>query len=125
MPAPMPATSPAELEPTSSNPLLAPASPKTMLQQLRGLASLAMSLVVALGLALVTSGCVSTGLPFASASPWQPVALENRANPLDLAFDTDSHGFLVGSNRLILETSDGGASWQERALDLPPRRTSA
>jgi photosystem II stability/assembly factor-like uncharacterized protein len=25
----------------------------------------------------------------------------------------------VGSNRLILETNDGGASWQERALDLP------
>lgn len=120
MPAPMPATSPSALETTSSNPLAAPASPKTLQQRLRGLASLALSLVMALGLALVTSGCVSTGLPFASSSPWQPVALENRANPLDLAFDTDSHGFLVGSNRLILETSDGGASWQERALDLPP-----
>ena len=29
------------------------------------------------------------------------------------------HGFLVGSNRLILETNDAGASWTEMALDLP------
>ena len=120
MPAPMPATPPAAPAKASPQGLLGKASPSTLRQRLRSLASLALSLVLTLGLALVTTGCVSLGLPIASTSPWQPVALENRANPLDLAFDTDSHGFLVGSNRLILETSDGGASWQERALDLPP-----
>ncbi|MFM7514952.1 MAG: photosynthesis system II assembly factor Ycf48, partial [Cyanobium sp.] len=53
-------------------------------------------------------------------SPWQPVPLATTANPLAVAFTDDRHGFLVGSNRLILETDDGGASWQERSLDLPP-----
>ena len=36
-----------------------------------------------------------------------------------MAFTDANHGFLVGSNRLILETNDGGSSWEERALDLP------
>ncbi|MFO7629009.1 MAG: photosynthesis system II assembly factor Ycf48 [Prochlorococcaceae cyanobacterium] len=78
---------------------------------------LSLSLVLALGLGL--SGCVTTGLPLASSSPWQAVPLATRSNPLDLAFTNDSHGFLVGSNRLILETEDGGSSWQERSLELP------
>ena len=75
-----------------------------------------------LGLLLMVglSGCVTTGLPVASSSPWQQVPLATRSNPLALAFTDANHGFLVGSNRLILETEDGGASWQERALDLPP-----
>ena len=82
---------------------------------LSSLSALALTLVVALGL----SGCVSSGLPSANASPWQAVDIHTKSNPLDLAFTDQKHGFLVGSNRLILETNDGGASWQERALELP------
>jgi len=78
-----------------------------------------LSLLLVVGLGFGLSGCVTTGLPVAAASPWQPVALATKANPLDVAFTDNSHGFLVGSNRLILETNDGGASWAERALDLP------
>jgi photosystem II stability/assembly factor-like uncharacterized protein len=78
-----------------------------------------LSLLLVIGLGFGLSGCVTTGLPVAAASPWQPVALATKANPLDVAFTNDQHGFLVGSNRLILETEDGGASWAERALDLP------
>jgi photosystem II stability/assembly factor-like uncharacterized protein len=74
-------------------------------------------LVLAIGLGL--SGCVSTRLASASTSPWQPVALDTSSNALDVAFSSDNNGFLVGSNRLIMETDDGGASWQPRALDLP------
>jgi photosystem II stability/assembly factor-like uncharacterized protein len=70
-------------------------------------------------LTVVLSGCVSTSLPSATASPWQAVDIATKSNPLDLAFNNSRHGFLVGSNRLILETNDGGESWQERALDLP------
>jgi photosystem II stability/assembly factor-like uncharacterized protein len=47
------------------------------------------------------------------------VALDTSSNALDVAFSSDNNGFLVGSNRLIMETDDGGASWQPRALDLP------
>ena len=74
-------------------------------------------LVIVLGVSL--SGCVTTRLPIASASPWQSQTIETQANPLDVAFTDTDHGFLVGSNRLIRETDDGGASWSERSLDLP------
>ena len=94
----------------TGSPLLRPLG--TLLRPLLGLL-----LVIGLGFGL--SGCVTTGLPIAATSPWQPVALATKANPLDVAFTDNSHGFLVGSNRLILETNDGGASWAERALDLP------
>ena len=87
--------------------------------RLRRLLSPLLSLVLVVGLGLGLGGCVSTGLPEASTSPWQPVELDTRSNPLALAFTDDRHGFLVGSNRLIMETADGGASWQPRALDLP------
>ena len=75
-----------------------------------------------LGLLLVCSllsGCVSTRLATAAESPWQAVPLNTRSSGLDLAFSDENHGLLVGSNRLILETDDGGRSWQERALELP------
>jgi len=74
-------------------------------------------LVAVLGISL--SGCVTTHLPTATASPWEAQTLETQGNPLDIAFTDASHGFLVGSNRMIQETNDGGASWNQRSLDLP------
>ncbi len=66
------------------------------------------------------TGCVSTTrMPFTSVSPWQEIKLDQEANPLDIAFVDGNHGFLVGTNRLILETNDGGSSWEERNLDIP------
>jgi len=78
-----------------------------------------LSSLTALLLAIVLTGCVSTSLPTAQASPWEAVDIHTKSNPLDLAFTNGQHGFLVGSNRLILETNDAGASWTEMALDLP------
>ena len=75
-----------------------------------------LSLLLVCGL---LSGCVSTRLATAAESPWQAVPLNTRSNALDVAFSDENHGLLVGSNRLILETNDGGMSWQERDLDLP------
>ena len=74
-------------------------------------------LVACIGLGL--GGCVTTRLPMAQSSPWQAIDLNTKGNPLDVAFTSADHGFLVGSNRLILETNDGGANWNERSLDLP------
>ncbi len=74
-------------------------------------------LVIALGFGL--GGCTSIRLPLASSSPWQEVQLSTDANPLDISFASADHGFLVGTNRLILETSDGGITWKERSLELP------
>ena len=74
-------------------------------------------LVLVLGVSL--SGCVTTHVPTATTSPWQAMDLDTQANPLDVAFTDSRHGFLVGSNRMIRETNDGGAHWNERSLDLP------
>ena len=82
---------------------------------LRPLLSLALSFTLALGL----GGCVTTSLPVASTSPWMATELTGGASPLDVAFTDSDHGFMVGSNRLVMETTDGGASWEERELDLP------
>ena len=78
-----------------------------------------LSSLTALLLAVALTGCVSTSLPTAQSSPWEAVDIHTKSNPLDLAFTNSQHGFLVGSNRLILETNDAGASWTEMALDLP------
>jgi photosystem II stability/assembly factor-like uncharacterized protein len=96
-----------------SRPPVAAPSPLAGLR--RALLSLLLTLVVAVAL----PGCVTTGLPLASGSPWQVVPLATKSNPLDVAFSDRQHGFLVGSNRLIMETNDGGASWEERSLALP------
>ena len=81
--------------------------------------SSAVNLLLVLVLGVSLSGCVSTRLPTATSSPWQSQDLDTQANPLDIAFTDPEHGFLVGSNRMIRETNDGGAHWNERSLDLP------
>mgnify|MGYP000058779394 CR=1 FL=1 len=86
---------------------------------MKRLASSLSALVLTVVLAFGLGGCVTTGLPTAATSPWQPVDIHTKSNPLAVAFTDSQHGFLVGSNRLILETDDAGASWEERALDLP------
>ena len=62
---------------------------------------------------LLTTACVTTGLATAPSSPWVPVPLDISSNPLDVAFTDSQHGFLVGSNRLVMETNDGGNSWAD------------
>ncbi len=52
------------------------------------------------------------------SSPWETIQLEDQANALDIDFINNNHGFLVGSNRLIMETNDGGKSWEKRSLDI-------
>nr|AUG32479.1 plant photosystem II stability/assembly factor- like protein [Paulinella longichromatophora] len=78
-----------------------------------------LGLLLVFCLTLTLSGCVTTGLPVSTNSPWVSIDLDTSSNPLDIAFTDPNHGFLVGSNRLILETDDGGDTWSERSLDLP------
>ncbi len=65
------------------------------------------------------AGCTVSQIPLADSSPWHKVDLNTEANPLDISFSDENHGFLIGTNRLILETNDGGETWGERSLDLP------
>jgi len=52
------------------------------------------------------------------SSPWKTIQFEDQANALDVDFIDDNHGFLVGSNRLIMESNDGGETWEKRSLDI-------
>ena len=69
-------------------------------------------------LCFTLSSCSSAGLNVSENSPWKTIELENQANALDVDFIDDKHGFLIGSNRLILESNDGGRNWEQRSLDL-------
>ncbi len=74
-------------------------------------------LIFCIGIGL--SGCTVSNASMAEESPWQSIQLNTDSNPLDISFVDDENGFLVGTDRLILETNDGGVSWSERNLDIP------
>ena len=78
---------------------------------------ISLTLVLIVGVAL--SGCTVSNADMGTSSPWSLVSLETEANPLDIDFVDDNKGFLVGTDRLILETNDGGITWNERNLDIP------
>ena len=76
------------------------------------------NLLITILLCLVLNGCSSTGVKLSDISPWETIQFEDQANTLDIDFINDNKGFLVGSNRLIMETNDGGKTWEKRSLDI-------
>jgi len=75
--------------------------------------------LVILAIALLCSGCANAYLPSVSNNPWQVVSLPVESTLLDVGFTGDSqHGWLVGKAATLLETTDGGDTWQERSLNL-------
>ena len=56
----------------------------------------------------------------ASGGSWHKIELPVAITPLDLWFDkvNTNHGWLVGTEATLLESNDGGNSWEERKLDL-------
>nr|WP_322744178.1 MULTISPECIES: photosynthesis system II assembly factor Ycf48 [unclassified Coleofasciculus] len=75
---------------------------------------------------ILAIGCLCFGCQYAPSlgyNPWQVVPLPIEANLQDVGFTSDSnHGWLVGSNATLLETTDGGKTWQERVLELGEER---
>jgi photosystem II stability/assembly factor-like uncharacterized protein len=68
---------------------------------------------------LLCTGCSRGFLSSLNDNPWELVSLPTEATLSDVAFTSDlRHGWLVGKSSTLLETSDGGASWQLRTLDL-------
>ncbi|MBW3041354.1 photosynthesis system II assembly factor Ycf48 [Prochlorococcus marinus] len=86
---------------------------------MKSLFSNLINLTLALIIGVALSGCTVSNASMGSSSPWSPVDLDTDANPLDIDFVDDKNGFLVGTDRLILETNDGGITWNERNLDIP------
>jgi len=67
---------------------------------------------------LLLCSCTRAFLPSIEYNPWQPVPLPTEATLADLAFVDQNHGWLVGNKATLLETTDGGNSWEQRSLDL-------
>jgi photosystem II stability/assembly factor-like uncharacterized protein len=80
---------------------------------------LPVSIVIALFLSVLLS--LGLCLPVsAHQGHWTLVPLPSPDTPIDLTFsDIDpNHGWIVGTNASLLETTDGGNTWKARALDL-------
>ena len=73
--------------------------------------------IVLFAVALLCSSCGGY-LPSISGTPWKPVAVPTEANLLDLSFIDAQHGWLTGTSSTLLETIDGGTTWEPRNLEL-------
>lgn len=66
------------------------------------------------------AGCSS--VPSLEENPWEVIEVPTENNLLDITFTDDlQHGWLVGSEGILLQSKDGGQTWQEKQLDLPQR----
>lgn len=74
--------------------------------------------VALLAIAFLCIGCANAYLPATSSNPWKLVALPTDANFLDISFANPQHGWLVGTNSTLMETTDGGKTWEPRTLEL-------
>jgi len=73
-------------------------------------------MLVAVALA---TGCSSYFLADAEVHPWESIQVPVKSTLSDVAFTQDaSHGWIVGSRNTLLETRDGGDTWQVRELAL-------
>lgn len=69
-------------------------------------------------LAVVTLCVGCAKIPSTSVNPWSVIQLPTKANIQDITFINPNHGWLVGSNATLLETTDGGETWQQYLLNL-------
>ena len=74
-------------------------------------------IVILLAAALLCVSC--SKVPSLSDNPWQVIALPTEANLLDIGFTEDlNHGWVVGTDATLFETTNGGKTWQVRNLEL-------
>ncbi len=70
-------------------------------------------------LAIGTPSAQALGMGKIDYNPWEQVAMPTDVSLLDVAFTDDpNHGWLVGLDSTLLETTDGGATWRQQALLL-------
>lgn len=75
-------------------------------------------ILILLVVGLFCSSCTKVFLPALESNPWQIVSLPTNTTLSDIAFSDVNHGWLVGKDSALLETIDGGKTWQSRNLDL-------
>lgn len=70
-------------------------------------------------IAILSTGCSTYFLDSFGENPWKVIQIPVEANFSDIAFTQNpNHGWLVGSRSALLETQDGGETWEQRQLDL-------
>ncbi|WP_026072553.1 photosynthesis system II assembly factor Ycf48 [Nodosilinea nodulosa] len=75
-------------------------------------------LVVLVAITLAT-GCSGYFLADADVHPWETIQVPVESTLSDVAFTEDpSHGWIVGSRNTLLESLDGGDTWEVRELSL-------
>ncbi|MEB3357971.1 MAG: photosynthesis system II assembly factor Ycf48 [Synechococcales bacterium] len=68
---------------------------------------------------ILCSGCSQLYLGSLPDNPWQMMTLPTDTTVLDIDFTGDrQHGWMVGKNSTLLETKDGGNTWEVRRVDL-------
>jgi photosystem II stability/assembly factor-like uncharacterized protein len=76
-------------------------------------------LVALVAIASFAVSCANVFLPPLADNPWEVVHLETDATFADIALTQDGqHGWLVGNKTTLMETNDGGKTWELRTLDL-------
>ena len=74
---------------------------------------------IILTVAIVCSGCKNAFLPSISYNPWEVIQLPTKATLFDIGFiDNLEHGWIVGADATLLETTDGGETWQPKTIEL-------
>lgn len=73
-----------------------------------------------LAIALFCTSCANQiFLPTLPYNPWEQVPLPINATVLDLAFTSDpNHGWIVGTEETLLESFDGGRTWEQREVQI-------
>ena len=74
-------------------------------------------IVIVIVLAFFCASC--SKVPSVSYNPWHIVSTPTESTLQDIGFTGDlNHGWLVASNATILETTDGGKTWEKKSLEL-------
>lgn len=75
-------------------------------------------------IAFLITGCSGVFLASMESNPWKVIDTANDVTFSDIAFTGDrDHGWLVGNRNALLETLDGGETWELKALDLEQNYT--
>uniref|UniRef100_A0A6T6B065 Photosynthesis system II assembly factor Ycf48/Hcf136-like domain-containing protein n=1 Tax=Compsopogon caeruleus TaxID=31354 RepID=A0A6T6B065_9RHOD len=74
--------------------------------------------VTAMGLATVPAGAANAAPQILERPNWVQVPLDTDSTVFDLSFSEKDpkHGWLVGTKGLVMETTDGGVTWEPRAF---------
>ena len=78
------------------------------------------SQLLTIGLILVlTTACGNAYVASLDVNPWVQATVNSEQTMLDLAFTDDpAHGWMVGKGSTVMETTDGGLTWDPVELDL-------